>query len=206
MCAPYPPPPRRPRPLPPGSLLPPQRRDAEPKCSQGAASGLVGAVLTGDQGAEGLQVREEPHGLPGGERQGLGASNGGKQRPEEGWHGLKYTEPIGAARGDERDPVSWQAGAVSTTNRIRNSQGDTGDGGGNIKISERTEENRPGDETGSTETSRSRGSPPPEPGTFEGTPRGPEESLCSRFPGPPWVGGGIRARTPCASRGDSVGN
>lgn len=30
----------------------------------------------------------------------------------------------------------------------------------NYKISERTEENRPGDETGSTETSRSRGSPP----------------------------------------------
>lgn len=131
MCAPCPPPPRRPRPLPPGSLLPPQRRDAEPKGSQGAASGLAGAVLTGDQGDEGLRVREEPHGLPGGERQGLGASNGGKQRPEEGWHGFKYTEPIGAARGDERDPVSRQAGAVSTTNRIRNSQGDTGDGGGN---------------------------------------------------------------------------
>lgn len=32
----------------------------------------------------------------------------------------------------------------------------------------------------------------PHPGTFEGTPRGPEGSSCSRFPGPPWVGWGCR--------------
>lgn len=143
-------------------------------------------------------MREEPHGLPGGERQALGASNGGKQRPEEGWHGFKYTEPIGAARGDERDPVSRQAGAVSTTNRIRNSQGDTGDGGGNkLKFLKGRKRTDPGMRRGpQRHLGAGAAPPPPQPGTFEGTPRGPEESLCSHFPGPPWVGGGVRARTP----------
>ena len=57
-----------------------------------------------------------------------------------------------------------------------------------MNISEKTEENQPRDEMGSTEASRSRGSTPTR------HLRGDTKGL---LPGPPWVGGGgAGARTP----------
>lgn len=97
MCALLPPPPLRPRSLPPCSLLlraKMQNPSAEPRRCFRAGAGPR---------AEGLWVREEPPSLQVENHRGL-MRRMGEAEAQRLCDGLKDTEPNGAARGFERGP------------------------------------------------------------------------------------------------------
>lgn len=75
-------------------------------------------------------MREELHDLPGGEPWGAWCVKSGKGGSKKGGLGSRIWSHLGAAPGDELDPICWQVEAVSTTDLTRNSHGDIGDGGG----------------------------------------------------------------------------